>query len=97
MDYRPLTARSTLHHANPDGHYHVLATEDDAQLDGPGAAEGHDVHAADVPVHVSLGTQRARDLLVHQQSVGNRAAVLDELSHRSATAAQAGKVNTYGH
>ena len=46
----------------------------------PGAAEGADVHAGDVHGDVPLGAERAGDLLVHQQPVGDRTAVLHQLA-----------------
>ena len=50
----------------------------------PGAAEDDAVHAGDVHGVLPVGTGRRGDLLVHQQSLGHRAAVPDNVSDRSA-------------
>ena len=45
------------------GATHVLAAEDDADHDGSGAGEDHDVHARDVHLHVAVLPERSGDLL----------------------------------
>ena len=65
-----------LRHPDPDGRDDVLADEDHADHGRSRAAAGDDDHAADVHRHVPAGAERPGDLLVRQQPLGDRTAVL---------------------
>src|SRR6185437_14454893 len=73
------------HHPDPDGREPARSAIDDAD-DGnrSGAAEDDDVHADHVHLHVPVGTVRSGAVLACQQSLDDRAAVRDELHHRTA-------------
>src|SRR5438128_3811229 len=88
MDSRSVAARPVLHHARSHGRDDVLAAEDHADIRRPDAAAHDDDHAARLQLHVSPGAERAGDLLVRQQSVGNRPAVLHELADWTADRAR---------
>ncbi len=60
----------------------VLAAEDHADDGGPGAAADHDDDAADVQRDVPVGAERPGDLLVREQRLGDRPAVLHRLVAR---------------
>ena len=79
----PAAARPVLYPADRHGGQHVLATAHDA--DGrrrSHPAEDVHVHAAHLPVLVSLESERAGGVLVYQQPHGDRAAVRDEPDDR---------------
>src|SRR5262249_4328251 len=85
VDSRSLGARPLLHPARGDGREYVLAAENDAgSRRRSRAAEDDDVHAPDDGVHLPMAPGRGLDLLRGLESVGDRAAVPDEPSDRSA-------------
>ena len=65
--------------ADPERRSAVLAAEDDADHDGSGPGQGHDVHADHVHVHVPVFSERSRGLLARQHGADHRAAVPDQL------------------
>ena len=77
--------------AHPHGRNDGVATADYAIDGGSDTAEGDDVHAAAVHLHVRLGAQRSRDLLAGVEPVGDRAAVSDQLSDRPAGGEEGGR------
>lgn len=79
LDPQPVGAGPVLHYAGPDGRGAVLADQDDTVDGGPGAAEDHDVHAADVRLHVVVVPEWPGDLLAGQYDVDHRTAVRDQL------------------
>ena len=84
LDPRPLAARSVLHHAAADGRDDVLAAEDDAGTADPAQQKMMMLMPVMFLLHVPLGAERARDLLVGQQPARHRPAVLHELDDRPA-------------
>ena len=78
LDYGPVRAGPLVRHAAADGRDHVLAAAHDTVDRRPRTAEGHDVHAGDVHLHVPVGAERPGGVLAGQQPVRHRPAVRHE-------------------
>ena len=86
--------RSLLRHAHPHGRVAVLADQDDAADRRSGAAADDDVHAADVHGLLPVGAERPGAVLVDQQPVDDRPAVLHEPAARQRAAGKGALIGT---